>query len=101
GLEGFSADSPELSAKFQKFEIDDVIWPNVSAIATLAKLQEAKDHGTAPDPLLVDKAAGELMNVVPHLGKLTLEGVEVGVPGAEPFKLGEYTASSEGGTAFL
>ena len=35
------------------------------------------------------------------MGKLSLSGVEVGVPGGEPFTLGEYAATSEGGMTLL
>jgi hypothetical protein len=100
-LEGLAAESSQLNIKLQKFELGDIAWPSVSAIVTLAKLQEAKEEGRPPDPLLVDKAAGEFMNVIPHVGKLSILGVEVGPPNTEPFRLGEYTATSEGGMALL
>ncbi len=34
----------------------DVKWPSISAIVTLAKLNEAQSSGTPPDPALVGKA---------------------------------------------
>jgi hypothetical protein len=100
-LNGFSAHSPHLAAKFQAFELGGVVWPSLSAIITLAELEEARSQGSPVDPLLIDKATSGFMNVLPRIGKLSISGVEVGVPGAEPFRLGEYLATSEGGTALL
>src|SRR5205814_1371104 len=100
-LDRLSVDAPEIAIKLQKFELGDVVWPTTSAIVTIAKLQDAKDKGQAPDPLLADKAAGEFMNIMPRLGKLSINDVEVGVAGGDLFKLDEYLATVEGGTTLL
>ena len=100
-LDGFGIDSSELILKCDKFELGQVIWPSVSSIVVLAKLGEVKKQGALPDPALVDEATDALMNVVPHIGKFSISGVQAGAPGGEPFKLSEYAATTEAGTDLL
>jgi len=100
-LEGLAIESPEATVRIQDFEMGDVIWPSLSAVIAIAQLQEVNEKGIIPDAALIDQATGGFLGIVPRIGRLAITGVEIGIAGGQPFKLGEYRATTEGGTGLL
>jgi hypothetical protein len=100
-FEGLAIESPEATVRVQGFEMGDVIWPSLSAVIAIAQLQEANEKGIIPDVALIDQATSGFLGIVPRIGTLAITGVEIGIAGGQPFKLGEYRATTEGGTGLL
>lgn len=100
-LEGFAANTPAFTAGLKSFEIGDVEWPSLSLYLAFARLDEAKENNQTPDPALVARIAGDIFNVIPYIGRLSLSGLSAGLPGGEPFTLESYSLSNQGGTALL
>jgi hypothetical protein len=100
-LEGLAIEPPQAAVRIQGFEMGDVIWPSLSAVIAIAELQEANEKGIIPDAALIDQATSGFLGIVPQIGWLAINGVEIGIAGGQPFKLGEYRATTEGGTGLL
>jgi hypothetical protein len=99
-MTGFMADAPEFRAGLKSFEIGDITWPSFKAFVPFMRLEESKKQG-APDIAAAQAAAASFMEVIPKIGRLSLSGLEAGLPGSDPVTLESYEAKLSGKYAML
>jgi hypothetical protein len=100
-ISGLEFRAPSFAASLATFEMSDLVWPNMAVFLDLGSLDQKKRRGEPLDQMEVARLAGELAGAIPRIGRLEIAGLSAGVPGAAPFSLKRYSATSEGGSALL
>jgi hypothetical protein len=100
-VSGFEVKDPNFAATLVTFELTDFVWPKMTTFFDIGLLAEKKKRGEPVDQKDVARVAGELSGAIPRIGRMEISGLSAGVPGAAPFSLKRYSATSEGGSALF